>query len=221
MFRLNKKNLLSFMVRIMIPFLIFFMIYVFLIKNNENLKIGENDIPSNYAPDGIPYGVAIEDRGNTIYSSEYWLDEYGHLEDLVYTLFEDVKPEYYEHIDFSTVTFPYSPELCKDFIGFIALDAVRYTYIPENILDLYFIDSEKEYWLDLYENGHYVEGNVKVDYIPDVPPVYLSIDVIPFSSGRYKVTYSTTNQYYNRYFQKLEDGTFKEVKGGWSDVSFE
>ena len=32
---------------------------------------------------------------------------------------------------------------------------------------------------------------------------------------------STTDQYYNRYFQKLDDGTFEEIKGGWFDVSFE
>lgn len=189
----------------------------------DNLKLWKSPDTQviDYAPDGIPYGISLEDRGNTIYSPEYWLDEYGHLEDLVCTLFEDVKPSYYDHIDFSNVTFPYSPELCKDFIAFIALDAVKYSYLPENIMDLYFSENEKDYWLDLYENGYYVGEGIPVEYTPDSPPVYTSIDVIQFDRSRYKVTYSTTNQYYNRYFQKLENGVFQEIKGGWADVSFE
>ena len=62
---------------------------------------------------------------------------------------------------------------------------------------------------------------MQVEYTPDTPPIYLAIDIIPFDDEKYKVTYSTTDQYYNRYFQKLDDGTFEEIKGGWFDVSFE
>ncbi len=220
---MNKKTLIYFVSRFVIPvlFLVFLVSYIFFIKDNSVFR-KDQDIPVPvYAPDGIPYDIPLEDRGNTIYNSEYWLDEYGHLEDLVCTSFDDVKPYYYEYIDFSDVVFPYSPELCKDFIGFIALDAVKYTYIPEDVMNLYFTEGEKDYWLDLYKNGYYVEENIKVNYIPDIPPVYLSVDIIPFDNERYKVTYSTTSQYYNRYFQKLENGTFEEIKGGWFDVSFE
>ena len=220
---MDKRTMICFVSRIIIPilFLICLMLYVFSVKDSQIFKKSSETSELTYAPDGIPYDIPLEDRGNTIYNSEYWLDEYGHLEDLVCTSFDAIKPSYYNHIDFSGVTFPYSPELCKDFIGIVAIDAVRYAYIPENVMDLYFTETEKEYWLDLYENGYYVGENVQVEYTPDTPPIYLAIDIIPFDDEKYKVTYSTTDQYYNRYFQKLDDGTFEEIKGGWFDVSFE
>lgn len=169
------------------------------------------------APDGLPYGIPVESMGGTIYSQDYWEDEYGHLEDLVCTDFEDVKPEYYSDIDFSSVTFPYSADLAKDFLAFVALDAVEYCRLPEEVILRYFETEQADLWLNLYQNGYSADGLENVTFEPAKAPVYQSIDIyVVAEMSKYRVTYSTMDQCYTRYFKKQEDGRFKEIRGGWS-----
>jgi hypothetical protein len=158
----------------------------------------------SYAPDGTPYGVPFHD---TIYRPEHYDPEYGHFEDLVGLSFEHVKPDYYDGLDFSSVTFPIFVEDAVAFPHIVAKEAVRWRELPDDVMLSYFSDDEIEYWARYHQSLAEYAG-----FIPREPdPVYSDIEVR--SDGpNFEVWFSTSNGAYVQYYELGEEGLLKEVR---------